>query len=143
MGACRFCARSVTCVAPGFRTVHVESVTTVILRAEVVSCGPGSVGCFTKHVLKFTTTHCMNSKSLLEVKERKEKRANREQVRESPRLAARARITRRLDADKHKMWMSRMWTSRMRTRKRVRTEEDEGEDEGEELELPPRRLRMR
>ena len=76
----------------------------------------------------------MNSKSLQEVKERKEKRANREQVRESPRLAARAR-TRRLDADKQ--------DADEQNEDEEEGEEDEGEDEGEEHVLPPRRLRMR
>lgn len=95
-------------------------------------CSAGT--CFTKHVLKFTTTHCMNSKSLQEVKERKEKRANREQVRESPRLAARAR-TRRLNADKQ--------DADEQNEDEEEGEEDEGEDEAEEHELPPRRLRMR
>lgn len=60
---------------------------------------------------------------------RQEKRANQEQVRESPRLAARAR-TRRRNADEQ-------------NEDEEEGEEDEGEDEAEEHELPPRRLRMR
>ena len=60
---------------------------------------------------------------------RQEKRANQEQVRESPRLAARAR-TRRRNADEQ-------------NEDEEEGEEDEGEDEGEEHVLPPRRLRMR
>ena len=60
---------------------------------------------------------------------RQEKRANQEQVRESPRLAARAHTRRRI-ADEH-------------IEDEEEGEEDEGEDEGEEHVLPPRRLRMR